>query len=427
MKNLSDKNIINLRKFLKNNILNNTDFMGQENERQQVYDLLHRTITSGESNSALLIGPRASGKTTLVNNVLGDLQRFFSSDAVLVKLHGLIHTDDRIALKSITAQMNLENAVDGKVFGSFADNLTFLLACLKSGERGVSKSIIFIIEEFDLFCSHHNQTLLYNLFDVSQSAQTPICVLGITCRLDVIELLEKRVKSRFSHRQIFLFLGNDNDNHLDQRLERLQKFLLISNHQSLDITPAFRKQWNSSVNTLLQNRNFKSLMQRLLDLDLSERSLKNILLLVVSELNDHNNKLSYDTFLKQVELFERDETVQVLQDLSVLELCLIITMKHHCEIYDNQPMNFEMVFNRYLKFANANSNIQTVERPVIMKAFEQIQNLELISALTTGNSGVQKEYQLFKLLVLPHQISEAVKKITGLPTEVTQYANSSLV
>lgn len=114
----------------------------------------------------------------MVNDVLQSLQSYFKSDAVLVRLHGLIHTDDRVALKSVTSQMNLDNAVDGKVFGSFADNLAFLLACLKSGEKDVSKSIIFVIEEFDLFCSHHNQTLLYNLFDVSQSAQTPICVLG---------------------------------------------------------------------------------------------------------------------------------------------------------------------------------------------------------------------------------------------------------
>ena len=34
--------------------------------------------------------------------------------------------------------------------------------------------------------------------------QNPICVMGVTCRLDVIELLEKRVRSRFSHRQIYL-------------------------------------------------------------------------------------------------------------------------------------------------------------------------------------------------------------------------------
>jgi hypothetical protein len=53
----------------------------------------------------------------------------------------------------------------------FAENLTFLLQCLKSGDKDKSKSIIFILEEFDLFCTHHNQTLLYNLFNVAQSAQ----------------------------------------------------------------------------------------------------------------------------------------------------------------------------------------------------------------------------------------------------------------
>lgn len=93
-------------------------------------------------------------------------------------MHGLIHTDDKLALKSITTQMNLDNAIDGKVFGSFAENLTFLLACLRSGQKATTKSVIIILEEFDLFCNHHNQTLLYNLFDVSQSAQAPICVIG---------------------------------------------------------------------------------------------------------------------------------------------------------------------------------------------------------------------------------------------------------
>ena len=40
-----------------------------------------------------------------------------------------------------------------------------------------------MLDEFDLFAAHRNQTLLYNLFDVSQSAQAPICVMGLTARL----------------------------------------------------------------------------------------------------------------------------------------------------------------------------------------------------------------------------------------------------
>lgn len=139
-------------------------------------------------------------------------------------MNGILDTDDRIALKAATTQLNLDNAVNGKVFGSFAENLAFLLACLKSGDKNQSKSVIFILDHFDRFCSHHNQTLLYNLFDIAQSAQAPICVLGLTCRLDILELFEKRVKSRFSHRQIFLFPG---DNQFSDRIEILKGLLVL--------------------------------------------------------------------------------------------------------------------------------------------------------------------------------------------------------
>lgn len=104
--------------------------------------------------------------------------------------------------------MELNDAVEGRVFGSNAENLLFLLACLKQSNKNKSKSVIFILDHFDLFCAHPKQSLLYNLFDVVQSAQAAICVIGLTSRNDVLELLEKRVKSRFSHRQISLYPGN---------------------------------------------------------------------------------------------------------------------------------------------------------------------------------------------------------------------------
>ncbi|KAJ8869692.1 hypothetical protein PR048_028687 [Dryococelus australis] len=109
----------------------------------------------------------------LVQHVVRELQQrpSFDEQAILVQLDGRIHTDDRLALKQITKQLGLEAAVGDRVFQSFAENLNFLLQCLKSGVRESSKCVIFIMEEFDLFCGHHNQTLLYNLFDVAQSAQ----------------------------------------------------------------------------------------------------------------------------------------------------------------------------------------------------------------------------------------------------------------
>lgn len=161
--------------------------------------------------------------------------------------------------------MNLENAVDGKVFGSFAENLAFLLACLKSGDKSKSKSIVFILEEFDLFCAHQNQTLLYNLFDVAQSAQAPICVIGLTCRLDVIELLEKRVKSRFSHRQFFIF--PEGTNSFNGWMEIFEELLKIPNSDELkklvkqiprmgkiDFEKKWTDCWNTQISSLGKNK-----------------------------------------------------------------------------------------------------------------------------------------------------------------------------
>lgn len=70
------------------------------------------------------------------------------------------------------------------------------------------RAIIVIIDEFDLFTEHARQALLYCLLDVVQSVQTGpvestprgVAVIGVTTRVDTLLLLEKRVKSRFSHR-----------------------------------------------------------------------------------------------------------------------------------------------------------------------------------------------------------------------------------
>ena len=82
----------------------------------------------------------------------------------------------------MTRQLKLENTVGDMVFGSFEEKLQFLLQSLKAGSKN-SQPVVFIIDEFDLFANHKNQTLLYNLFDICQTRQTPICVIGKRCTI----------------------------------------------------------------------------------------------------------------------------------------------------------------------------------------------------------------------------------------------------
>lgn len=163
-------------------------------------------------------------------------------------------------------------------------------------------------------------------------------------------------------------------------------------------------------------------------------------------MSDSKDKITLTDFEEQLNKFEDNEILNVLLDLSVLEICLLIAMKHHCDIYDNQIMNFEMICTRFTKFANSNSNIQNAQRAILMKAFEHIQvslthkphsmsqwrmlffkDLELIMPVSQDGVRVQKEYRMFKLLLQPQLISEAVNKFVGLPTEVIQWTKSSII
>ncbi|XP_053979921.1 origin recognition complex subunit 4 [Hylaeus anthracinus] len=433
--------ILSTRKYLKRKIMcSEPKFRHYRKERLHILELLKHTVDMGESNSALLIGPRGCGKTTLINSVLKELSsiKSFKENALIVNLHGLVHTDDRLALKDATRQMQLENVVGDKVFGTFAENLTFLLDCLKAGDKKRSKPVIFILDEFDLFCEHHNQTLLYNLFDIAQSAQAPICVLGVTCRLNVIELLEKRVKSRFSHRQIFLFPGDTSSSEqptsaFDDRLELFQHLLSLPDdenvngiEQQYDEYPPFWSMWNEYIKSLVNNLTIVNLLKRMYQMDVSETSFRIFLAVVVSTLSEKHQQLEVNDFVEASKIFSQDDKVLMLEGLSVLEMCLIIAMKHETEIYEGEPLNFETVYNRYIKFANQNSSIQSVQRPVIMKAFEHIKNLEIVMPVSGMNSKVEKEYQYYKFLLTPQQVMEAVKNYPGLPTEVSQWSLSSI-
>ncbi|CAK7233586.1 origin recognition complex subunit 4 [Sporothrix bragantina] len=207
---------------------------GQDEAYNKVHQVVKQTVVAGEGNSMMVIGARGTGKTTMVESILGDLAAEHGGAFHVVRLNGFIHTDDKLALREIWRQLGKEMAIEDDVVNktnNYADTLASLLALLshpseiqaatigtggavdKEGDGGAavpavtSTAVVFIIDEFDLFATHARQTLLYNLFDIAQARKAPIAVLGLTTKIDVVESLEKRVKSRFSHRYVYLPLA----------------------------------------------------------------------------------------------------------------------------------------------------------------------------------------------------------------------------
>lgn len=67
-----------------------------------------------------------------------------------------------------------------------------------------------------------------------------------------------------------------------------------------------------------------------------------------------------------------DDCVKRITDLSVLEICLLIAIKHHTEIYDHDPFNFEIIFTRLNKFLKS-ARMNPYDRSIVLASFEKLQ------------------------------------------------------
>jgi origin recognition complex subunit 4 len=111
-----------------------------DEEYNTLYKLLKQTVTSGESNSCLLIGNRGTGKTALVRTVLRDLKKL-EKEFCIVKLNGLTEINDKLALNEISRQLAIEQDQGERSFVNI-----YLIICREL--NSLTKMIICI----DFFC-----------------------------------------------------------------------------------------------------------------------------------------------------------------------------------------------------------------------------------------------------------------------------------
>ncbi|KAF2125173.1 hypothetical protein P153DRAFT_370491 [Dothidotthia symphoricarpi CBS 119687] len=395
---------------------------GLDEEYKSVHQLVEQTITAGEGNSMLLIGARGSGKTALVNKVLAEVSRENGGEYHVVRLNGLIHTDDKIALREIWRQLGKEMDIeeDGSGPGkNYADTLTTLLALLshpseQTGEltEQVAKAVIFVMDEFDLFAQHPRQTLLYNLFDIAQSRKAPIAVLGLTTRIDVTNSLEKRVKSRFSHRYVHLSLAKT-----FTAFQEICKACLTVQTEQLSLeergilqggttsTPGKKgskapqqnvlEGWNANIEKLFTSPSF--LKSHLAPAFYRTKSVPSVLTTFFLP----TALLSPTSAFEPLNLLHPpDAKLSLLPHLSTLALSLLIAAARLDIIHDSDTCNFNMAYDEYVTLASkariqsaagglsASSSVSKVwGKDVARREWEGLVELALVMPVIAGQAG----------------------------------------
>lgn len=418
---------------------------GLQSQCAAIFTLAQRVLLRGESQSALLVGHRGCGKSLALRRVLQLIEKRHSAATgagakppfVVAHLDGAIIKTDPTAVYELSRQLALGGeppyvgdedgagvtgaaALSGAGAGAptagavgstrrttFEHQLNFVVDALREG-RAADVPIFIVLDEFDTFASRGRQTLLYNLFDITQSSHVQVAVIGLTRKLNIVDSLEKRLRSRFSHRQILF---------VPPTLEVLNEVALRGLSLSAEFEDLeFAEEWNTSVTQLLATKKVKQMLRRFRLIGWSFRALRRWLALAVSSLSSRQPLPTAGALQRARDHLTIDSAWEALKSLSILEMVLVIAMIQIERADSSVKYNFEMVFKEYQDFvAGGGSSVQGFGRDVALKAYDHLFELGVVrweadSARTgRGSHSLSRAHQPCLLTVDPHDAAEAIK------------------
>lgn len=189
---------------------------GLDSQEAEVFDRLKRAATSRESTSMVICGARGNGKHSLLRRVLWRLSTTVPKLDV-VHLSGLVHTDAACALREVVRQITVRR--DARLSSRYVDDLSVLEDELRRRVAERTAPLVIVLSHLESFALQNRQTLLYVLLDAMQSTST--AVLGLTEDRNVLQLFEKRVRSRLHNHRVDIGnpTGDDIRNMLDDYFE----------------------------------------------------------------------------------------------------------------------------------------------------------------------------------------------------------------
>lgn len=375
--------------------------------------IVSSSVTEACNNSVLLLGPRGSGKVAVLDLVLEDLLLEYPDMITLIRLNGLLHSDDNSAVKEIARQLCVEHQLLFSKMASFDDNSEFMIAMLR--ECGLAhKTIVFVLDEFDLF-TQGKQRLLYALLDAMQSVTSQAVVIGVSCRLDADQLLEKRVKSRFSHRKLLFLPPSEED------IYRLLDHVLSLPVDS-SLPQDYAIEFNAKLHSMFSDERFRQVINSYMNFSPTVRHLVKFLFRAASDMDLKLGYLSFENFKSAISSLQRQPKMECLRDCSILEVYILVCMKR-LEVKEQNSYSFSAVMKEYKSIHDSFQTSDYYSQDVCLRAFDHVLQRGLV-CFADGRGRIQStEFRPVKLLISFAEISQGLKAHHSCPAFLQKLAS----
>jgi origin recognition complex subunit 4 len=400
---------------------------------QQLNDLLTGTVTRGEGNSCFVLGPRGSGKTAIVDRAIASLDQ----TPIVIRLSGHTELNDRLALREIARQLSLQT---GKTYlgelnnddDQDDDDNPFLdagpsidipppshLPALVSALTTLSRPVVVILDAFDLFALHARQALLYCLLDTAQSCRVGqghngIAVIGVTTRIDTINLLEKRVKSRFSGRMLRTAAPTE----LSFWMKLMERVLRA---QIEPLEEEWEPLWTLAIDNFIADRKVLEQIQETVAVTHDIRLLQRILVGVVTALAPSSPFPTCAQLSSAVHAQRIRDPFPHLSTLPYPSICLLIAAVHaHTAGHD--AITFEMLYDTFreqyrasaaapIQVAGGSIGMSRCTREVLMRGFEHLIGEKIFICVAASSASIAPGFARYRSALTWDDVKRAVDKM----------------
>ncbi|KAK8820428.1 hypothetical protein WA577_006491 [Blastocystis sp. JDR] len=388
---LSEEQITELHSRLKlTTVPNWKSLPGMSSQISALKTLLSDVFIRKHNETTLLLGPGGCCKHLLLDYCLHALEEEHSStkpnifsqgEYIRINLDGdYIDSDDdafRVIARQLTAPMVRRKRMRNAQF----KNMEFLELVLQEAQI-CDVPLLFVLNHFSSFCHQSKQTLLYTLLDLCSNKSVRICVVGLDRYCCITELLEKRIQSRFSQRQIILNYPSPTD---------IAQF--VSATLFLPGTDAATKKWNSAVRRISRSLSISSCVPWHA---FTPRDLGRVLLYAISVLPDAVADVNLTFWRTCFATITQQSTLRrncTLSYLGLTDMTLLIAAKHFVQ---RKVANF--CFLDLLESANQwiasarNYQLKTLSESHAWQSFQVLLQYGLvryvgISSAVAGNNG----------------------------------------
>ena len=408
-----------------------------KSHQSHLVDILGDTVTGGQNNSVLLVGARGSGKTLVLDSALRQLREAHGERIMTVRLSGMLHSDEKVGMREIAAQLcRAGDELEFSRAAGFMENVAFMREVLRVLESA-RRAVVFVLEEFDLFArggANSKQTLLYSVMDLLQQNTVQAAVVGVTCRHDAVEMLEKRVRSRFSFRRILLAVrgmraatlvraalalpepdeAEEGVKASETETEKVREesratrpagtagaaqetrvspgdaaaadALISARGVVYPPEPGYAARFNAALDAALAAPAGKKALASFEALECTPRAAADLALVALCRMDRDKGVVTAQDIAKATQALLADTYVRSLSGASVLELCLVVAMSRLHRFRNMPSFNFQHV-EAELRTMAANDFLGDAGRakgPVLTRAFEGLLAMGLVEACAGG-------------------------------------------